>query len=204
MRNAATIITVLGVVTVGLSACGQDKSVSSQTTATTTTPTPSMAPPPPPPAPAAPEPSAADKLAAQLQDMGAARTAAGDVIQCSSAEFESGQSYFAPTDPTRVEKIAQLMRDNPQVHVMINGYTDSKGTSAANRQLSEQRAEAVKQSLVQRGVDGSRIDTRGMGEEHPLASNDTAEGRAQNRRVEAVFSDVYGRFASTESEDNRG
>jgi OmpA-OmpF porin, OOP family len=66
------------------------------------------------------------------------------------------------------------------------GYTDSIGSDAYNEKLSQRRAEAVKQYLVQKGVDPSRIAVRGLGKTNPVATNATAEGRAENRRVEII------------------
>jgi outer membrane protein OmpA-like peptidoglycan-associated protein len=73
--------------------------------------------------------------------------------------------------------------------VVIEGHTDSMGSEDYNLQLSEQRALAVQSALMQRGVQGSQISTAGKGEGLPVASNDTAAGRQQNRRVEVIFSE---------------
>jgi OmpA-OmpF porin, OOP family len=71
--------------------------------------------------------------------------------------------------------------------VDVNGYTDSSGSDAHNQLLSERRADTVKQALIEDGVSASRISTRGEGASNPVASNATAEGRAQNRRVEIIL-----------------
>jgi OOP family OmpA-OmpF porin len=72
----------------------------------------------------------------------------------------------------------------PDVAVEIRGYTDSSGSDALNLRLSQERADAVKTYLVERGVDASRLVAKGYGEADPIANNDTPEGRTQNRRVE--------------------
>ncbi|WP_305906939.1 OmpA family protein [Methylomarinum sp. Ch1-1] len=77
----------------------------------------------------------------------------------------------------------KVLKLNPGLTVEIQGHTDSIGSEAYNQKLSERRAKAVKQELVNQGVDGSRLTTVGFGESRPVASNHTAEGRAQNRRV---------------------
>ena len=79
------------------------------------------------------------------------------------------------------------MNENPQVRIRIIGHTDNVGSDEANRKLSEGRANAVKDDIVGRGIDTQRIETIGKGESEPVASNDTEEGRAQNRRVEFVI-----------------
>jgi outer membrane protein OmpA-like peptidoglycan-associated protein len=88
------------------------------------------------------------------------------------------------------------MKEYPQRRLMIEGHADARGTSEYNQSLSSQRAEAVAQALRDRGVAPSRIITRGLGEAYPLASNDTAAGQQENRRVEIVISSDDGTFAS--------
>jgi K(+)-stimulated pyrophosphate-energized sodium pump len=72
----------------------------------------------------------------------------------------------------------------PNAQVQLSGYTDNTGDATANQTLSQQRADAVKASLVNSGVGGDRITTAGYGQDKPIASNDTEEGKAQNRRLE--------------------
>ncbi|TON25989.1 hypothetical protein CGH62_21605 [Vibrio parahaemolyticus] len=83
--------------------------------------------------------------------------------------------------------MAQQLRDYPSDTIRIVGYTDSSGPEIYNIGLSERRAQSVADYLVQQGIDASRLTVMGMGENSPVASNDTAEGRAQNRRVEVHF-----------------
>ena len=81
---------------------------------------------------------------------------------------------------------ATFLTDNPEYRMRIEGHTDSIGSEAYNLSLSKLRAEAAMGYLVNKGIDPLRIDTVGMGEGQPVASNDTDEGRQQNRRVELV------------------
>jgi len=81
-------------------------------------------------------------------------------------------------------QFAKGLSDNPSALVKVVGHTDSVGTDGNNQRLSVERADAVRDLLEDRGVGKSRIDVAGRGEREPIASNDTAEGRAKNRRVE--------------------
>jgi outer membrane protein OmpA-like peptidoglycan-associated protein len=90
--------------------------------------------------------------------------------------------------------VADFLRANAAYHLIIEGHTDSRGSDDFNLQLSDRRAQAVRGALQSRGVTGDRIVARGLGETYPIASNDDASGRQQNRRVEIVFSDARGAF----------
>lgn len=90
------------------------------------------------------------------------------------------QSQFRPT----LDKVADVLDRYNQTYVDVYGHTDSTGSDAYNQTLSERRAVAVADYLVSRGVEPARLETLGYGETQPIASNDTVEGRAQNRRVE--------------------
>jgi outer membrane protein OmpA-like peptidoglycan-associated protein len=78
---------------------------------------------------------------------------------------------------------------------MVEGYTDSSGSTDANLALSQRRADAVQSALISNGITPQRITTKGYGVEDPVASNDTKSGRQQNRRVEIVISDANGDFS---------
>lgn len=83
----------------------------------------------------------------------------------------------------QLDNIVNIMKAYPKVNVKLGGYTDNTGNEAANLRLSQARADNVKAAIVAAGIDGSRIETEGYGIAHPVASNDTEEGRAQNRRI---------------------
>jgi OOP family OmpA-OmpF porin len=83
--------------------------------------------------------------------------------------------------------VADLLRQNPSATIVVEGHTDSTGVPADNLLLSRQRAAAVKNALVARGVSPDRITTKGYGQDRPIASNDTEQGRARNRRTEIVL-----------------
>ena len=97
--------------------------------------------------------------------------------------FETDSAVIRPESRDQMRNIATILRAYPATRVKIGGYTDNSGNSDANKQLSQARAEAVSNALEGLGVDPSRIQAEGYGDEHPVADNNTAEGRAKNRRV---------------------
>ena len=99
-----------------------------------------------------------------------------------------------PGAATTIDRLAQFMRDYPERSVRIEGHTDSAGSDETNQLLSERRAAAVQAALIDRGLGSERISTLGYGEARPIAGNETAGGRQQNRRVEIVISDERGSF----------
>ncbi|HBB1252311.1 TPA: OmpA family protein [Escherichia coli] len=84
--------------------------------------------------------------------------------------------------------VAMVLKEYPKTAVNVIGYTDSTGSHDLNMRLSQQRADSVASALITQGVDASRIRTQGLGPANPIASNSTAEGKAQNRRVEITLS----------------
>src|SRR5213593_3084608 len=103
-----------------------------------------------------------------------------------SANFDFDKAQLKPSGRDVLDGAVKTLRDNPSLHVVVEGHTDSVGSDSYNHKLSERRAKAVRDYLVREGIDPSRITTRGYGKSRPVASNDTAEGRAQNRRAEVV------------------
>lgn len=99
--------------------------------------------------------------------------------------FDSGKDVVKPESYGALSDIAKVLKENPDVKIRITGHTDSDGNDALNLDLSKRRAASVKQELAGTfGIEASRIDTDGKGETQPIAPNTTAEGKAQNRRVE--------------------
>jgi OOP family OmpA-OmpF porin len=99
-------------------------------------------------------------------------------------KFGSDTAYIEPASAGVLELVAERLRENPDVRVRIEGYTDEQASEAHNLALSQERADAVKRILVGFGIAEGRLDAVGYGEANPIASNDTPEGRAMNRRVE--------------------
>lgn len=101
--------------------------------------------------------------------------------------FSVNSATLHPGAADEITRVAKVLNDYPQTNVTVAGYTDSTGTAAHNLKLSEERARAVKNALVDRGVLASRITTTGYGEKKPIADNSTPEGRQLNRRVEILI-----------------
>lgn len=102
--------------------------------------------------------------------------------------FDSSSATLKPAGANTLTGVAMVLKEYPKTAVNVVGYTDSTGSHDLNMRLSQQRADSVASSLITQGVDASRIRTSGMGPANPIASNSTAEGKAQNRRVEITLS----------------
>jgi len=131
-------------------------------------PAPHPAPPPPPPPPPPPAPVAKKKLILR------------------GVNFDFDKATLQPAGVPILQEAAKILKENPTVSVQVQGYTDAIGSVAYNLRLSDRRANTVKGFLVKEGVAASRLTTKGFGKSDPVATNETAEGRAQNRRVELV------------------
>ncbi|MBI5473449.1 MAG: OmpA family protein [Ignavibacteriae bacterium] len=100
--------------------------------------------------------------------------------------FETGKSAIMPESQNLIDQIAAMLKSNPSLNVSIEGHTDNVGSPASNKSLSENRATSVMNAIVGKGVEKSRLSTKGWGQENPVGDNRTEEGRAKNRRVEIV------------------
>lgn len=136
----------------------------------------------------------AQSLEQQLTELEAEQTERGWVLTLSDVLFDFDRAELNPGAATTIDRLARFLEENPDRKIAIEGHTDSSGSAAYNRELSRQRAEAVRQALVERGIASNRIEVRALGEEFPVATNDTDAGRQLNRRVEIVLSDPDGRF----------
>ena len=104
--------------------------------------------------------------------------------ELSGVLFDTGKSTIKPSMSRELDAVASVMRRNPDLKIEVQGHTDSTGNAAFNQQLSEDRARAVVNYLIGAGISAKRLQAKGLGENRPVATNDTPEGRAQNRRVE--------------------
>jgi outer membrane protein OmpA-like peptidoglycan-associated protein len=134
-----------------------------------------------------------DKQAEEIQKdiQGAKVERVGEGIKItfdSGILFQTGKATLQPAAKTNVEKLAVILNKYADTNVLIEGHTDSDGSDELNQKLSEARANTVAVYTKGQGVQGSRITTAGYGKSQPIASNDTPQGKAANRRVEiAVF-----------------
>ena len=97
--------------------------------------------------------------------------------------FETGSATLKAESQEQLENVAEILKAYDNANVKLGGYTDNTGDSVANLKLSTDRAHSVKKALTDLGIDASRLESEGYGEEHPVASNETEEGRAKNRRI---------------------
>lgn len=122
------------------------------------------------------------KLAAVKEEArGLVITLSGSVL------FRSDEATLLPEAQTRLGQVADALMAEKERSIVVEGHTDSQGSDAYNTDLSTRRAEAVRAFLVSRGYDAAKIRAVGVGEARPIADNNTAEGRANNRRVELVI-----------------
>jgi outer membrane protein OmpA-like peptidoglycan-associated protein len=115
-------------------------------------------------------------------------TARGLIVSMPDVLFDTGKSQLKPAARERLARVGGILLAYPDIKVEIDGYTDSTGGQEFNQKLSMQRAGSVESYLAQQGVAGTSMTTQGFGPSDPIASNDTAAGRQQNRRVELVVS----------------
>jgi outer membrane protein OmpA-like peptidoglycan-associated protein len=133
----------------------------------------------------------ANRLAEELE---AQKTKRGLVLTLGDVLFDTNGADLKEGAEVSIDRLAEFMRENPERRLLVEGHTDSRGAEDYNEELSEQRAESVTEALVERGVQGERLRAVGLGESYPRASNDTAAGMQQNRRVEIVISNPDGTF----------
>jgi outer membrane protein OmpA-like peptidoglycan-associated protein len=130
-----------------------------------------------------------------LQALKARPTPRGMVVTLGDVLFSTGRATLQPGAQRSVQQLADVLKQNPERRVRVEGFTDSTGSEESNLALSQQRADAFRQALLNSGVPTERIEVQAHGEAYPVADNTTPAGRQQNRRVEVLFSDPQGRFA---------
>jgi len=129
-------------------------------------------------------------LRAHETDHGWILTLGSDVL------FDVGESKLKPEGRRAIAKVARFMREQPERKIVIEGFTDDRGSARFNERLSEERAQAVRDALVSEGVEPQRIVARGLGPAYPVAANNDSRGRSLNRRVEILIGETVGRAAT--------
>lgn len=149
--------------------------------------------PPPPPEPVKPEPEP-EPPAPPPGPVQTAEVKTEKIELSETVQFETDSAVLVGRSKTLLDEVVKALNDHPEVkRVVIEGYTDAKASKAYNLKLSEQRVASVKAYLVEKGIDGGRLRTKGFGEARPIASNKTEEGRAKNRRVDFRISERHKR-----------
>lgn len=128
-----------------------------------------------------------DSLRMQLESLVAKETESGLMMTLGDFVFASSSAQLKQGASDNFDRVMQFIGGYPDRTIRIEGHTDSTGSEALNKDLSQRRADAVKQLLIKNGVDASRITAVGQGEAHPVASNATEAGKAKNRRVDIIL-----------------
>lgn len=129
-------------------------------------------------------------LQRQIEELNARETDRGLVVTLGDLLFETGRSDLKGGATSNLDKLVVFLGEYPDRTVLIEGHTDDVGSDDSNLGLSKRRADSVRSYLAGRGVDASRLSSAGLGEGTPIAGNDTATGRQQNRRVEIIISNA--------------
>ena len=137
-----------------------------------------------------------DSLEAQLADLKVQKTERGLVLTLGDVLFDTGQATLKSGAYGTLDRLATALRDKSGRKVLIEGHTDNVGSDESNQGLSERRAQSVQSALMQRDVARSQMTALGKGENFPIASNDSADGRQSNRRVELIFTEDQTRVAA--------
>ncbi len=130
----------------------------------------------------------ADQLEQELVDLKAEQTERGVVLTLGDVLFDTAEAQLKPGADATIRRLAEFLDVYPERRLLIEGHTDSRGSDSYNQDLSQRRADAVRTALTSAGVGAERLKSLGLGEQYPLASNDTDAGRQENRRVEIIIS----------------
>ncbi len=131
-----------------------------------------------------------------INQLNAQQTERGLVITLSDVLFRTDQAQLQSQGLRDVDQLASFLHQYPNYKVLVEGYTDNRGSDEHNQGLSDRRAESVSRELLHSGITSDRVITRGYGEAYPVAGNDSVSSRQLNRRVEIILSDANGNIAS--------
>jgi len=138
-----------------------------------------------------------ESMQQQFAALQAKQTSRGMVLTLGDVLFDTDQATLKPGAAVTIDRLADFLGRNENMRIRVEGHTDSTGSDEYNSELSRRRAQAVADALGAQNIPVSRIEVMGRGEGFPVASNDSAAGRQQNRRVEIVFSNESGTFAQS-------
>ncbi len=127
------------------------------------------------------------RVQAELDALKATPTPRGMVLTLGDVLFDTGRAELKSGASRKLDQLAQFLVEHPDRRVQIDGFTDSVGTDSYNEELSQRRANTVREALISRNVESSRIGTEGYGKSYPVANNNDSGGRQLNRRVEVVI-----------------
>ncbi len=127
------------------------------------------------------------RMESMLAEFKAKETERGLVLTLDNILFELNKATLKPGSERSVEKLAKFLQEYPERNLLIEGFTDSTGEASYNKELSKERAKAIKVALQSLGIESDRIGVKGYGEKFPVATNETKTGRQLNRRVEIVI-----------------
>ncbi len=127
------------------------------------------------------------RVQAELDALKATPTPRGMVLTLGDVLFDTGRAELKPGASRNLDQLAQFLVEHPERRVQVDGFTDSVGSDSYNEELSQRRANAVREALIARGVEPSRIGAEGYGKSYPVANNNDSGGRQLNRRVEVVI-----------------
>jgi len=139
----------------------------------------------------------AQDLEESLAELQAEQTERGLVLTLSDVLFDTDRAELKPGAAAAIDQLTAFLEENPDRRLLIEGHTDATGPDDYNRSLSAERADAVRDALIENDVAPERLRTTGKGEAYPVASNETSAGRQENRRVEIIVSDQDGDFVSS-------
>ena len=138
----------------------------------------------------------ANSLEQELAGLNAKQTDRGTMVTLGDVLFDTGKATLKPGAYRSIDRLAEALKKDSNRKVIIEGHTDSTGSAELNQALSERRADAVETALLERGVNSNQLSAVGKGKDYPVATNDNAAGRQQNRRVELIFAPPASRTAS--------
>ena len=133
---------------------------------------------------------AASDLRGRLQNIRATRGALGMQMTLDDIAFAPGRASLRPEAKSSLGKLVAFVNKDPSKPIRIEGHTDGRGNANANQLLSQKRADSVRDALIAAGVAANRMTSVGMGQDNPVADNETEEGRAKNRRVDVILEDA--------------